>query len=37
MVERFDVCVACDLESAAQILPDRDAEFVAGLGETEKR
>ena len=36
MVERFDKCVARDLEPAAQILPDRDAEFVAGLGETEK-
>src|SRR3954470_14273949 len=36
MVERFDECVAHHLESAAQIIPDREAEFVAGLGEAQK-
>src|SRR5690349_10593614 len=36
MVERFDECVSRDLESAAQVVPDRDAEFVAGLGKAQK-
>src|SRR4051812_50207344 len=36
MVERLDECVAGNLESAAQIIPDRDAEFVAGLGEAQE-
>src|SRR3954462_2341871 len=36
VVERLDECVPCHLEPAAQIVPDRDAEFVAGLGEAEK-
>src|SRR3954453_4806192 len=36
LVERLDECVAHHLEPAAQIIPDRDAEFVAGLGEAQE-
>src|SRR5690242_13580065 len=36
MVERFDECMPRDLESGAQIVPDCDAEFVAGLGQAQK-
>jgi hypothetical protein len=36
MVERFDDCVSGDFEPAAQIIPERDAQFVARLGKTEK-
>src|SRR3984957_21219912 len=36
MVERIDDRVPGDFEPAAQIIPDRDAELVTRLGETEK-
>ena len=36
MVEWFDDCVPGDLEPAAQIIPDRDAELVAGFAEAEE-
>ena len=36
MVERFDDRVPDDSEPAAEIIPDRDAELVAGLDETEE-
>src|SRR3954451_21326478 len=36
LVERLDECVAHHLEPAAQIIPDRDAEVVAGLGEAQE-
>ena len=36
MVERFNDRVPRLLEPAAQIVPDRDAEFVAGPDETEE-
>ena len=35
VIERFDDRVPDDFEPAAQIIPDRDAKFVAGLGEAE--
>jgi hypothetical protein len=34
--EPFDDGVPRDLEPAAQIIPDRDAKLVAGLGEAQK-
>ena len=37
MVERLNEGVARHLEPAAQIVPHRNAELVAGLGETQKR
>src|SRR5450631_4276946 len=36
MVECFRYDVACHLEAATQIIPDRDAKFVAGLGQAEE-
>ena len=36
MVERFNDRVPGDFESAAQIIPDRDAELVTRFGETEE-
>src|SRR3954463_13868065 len=36
VVEWFDECVPRHLEPAAQIVPDRDAEFVAGLGKAQE-
>jgi hypothetical protein len=36
VVERLDECVPRHLEPAAQIVPDRDAEFVAGLDQAQK-
>src|SRR5665213_3340514 len=36
MVERFDDRVPGDFEPAAQIIPDRDAQFVTRLEETEE-
>jgi hypothetical protein len=36
MVERFDQGMPYDPESAARIIPNRDAEFVAGLGQAQK-
>src|SRR3954465_5889959 len=36
LVERLDEYVAHHLEPAAPIIPDRDAEFVAGLGEAQE-
>jgi len=36
MVERFDQGMPGDPESAAQIIPDRDAEFVASLDQAEE-
>ena len=37
MVERLNEDVPRHLEPAAQIVPDRDAKLIAGLGETQKR
>ena len=36
MVERLEECMPGDPESAAQIIPDRDAKLVAGLGQAEE-
>ena len=36
MVQRFDDRVPGDFKPAAQIIPDRDAELVTGLEETEE-
>ena len=36
MVERCNDRVPHDIEPAAQIIPDRDAQFVTRLGETEE-
>ena len=36
MVERFNDRVPHDFEPAAQIIPERDAQFVTRLGETEE-
>src|SRR3979411_948604 len=36
MVQCFDDDVPCHLEPATEIIPDRDAELVAGLGQTEE-
>src|SRR3984885_2374907 len=36
MVERLDEGMSYHFESRAQIIPDRDAKLVAGLGETEE-
>ena len=36
MVERFDDGMSRDLESVAQIIPDRDAELAACLCQTEE-
>src|SRR5476651_332836 len=36
MVERADHHVPRDLEPASQIIPDRDAQLIAGLGQTEE-
>ena len=36
MVERFDNDMSHDLQSATQIIPDRDAELIAGLCEAQK-
>ena len=37
MAERLDDGMPRDLQSAAQIIPDRDAEFGACFGEAEER
>jgi hypothetical protein len=37
MVERFNDRCPHYFEPAAQIIPDRDAQFVTGLGEAEER
>jgi hypothetical protein len=37
MVERLNDPVSRHLEPAAQIIPDREAELVAGLGKPQKR
>jgi hypothetical protein len=37
MVERLDHDVPRHLEPAAQIIPERDAKLVAGLGQSQKR
>ena len=37
MVERFNDRRPHHFEPAAQIIPDRDAKFVTGLGEAEER
>ncbi len=37
MIERLNEDVPGDLEPAAQIVPERNAKFVTGLGEAKKR